>query len=396
MAGMFGLPENVEYCTRCAMSNQKPNSSIEYQNTSANRDTMALDDDGICAACHYADTKGGIDWGVREEKLIALLDQYRRSDGRYDVVVPVSGGKDSIYAAHLLKYRYGMNPLTVTWAPHIYRDEGWRNLHKMIDAGFDNILYTPNGKVHRQLTKLAFVNLLHPFQPFVFGQKNVGPRISIQYDIPLVMYGESNVEYGDPVASDDDLMTEEYFSLEPELDDIYLGGVSARDLINDHGLSLNDLKPYFPIHPQELRKEETKVHYLGYYMNWDPQECYYYSVEHCGFETSEERNEGTFSKYSELDDKLIPLSFYCMHVKFGIGRAMYDAVQEVRNNKITREESVALINKFDGEYPARWLNELLEYMDITKTEFDTVVDRFRPPHLWEQVDGAWKLKQPPV
>lgn len=394
MSEMCSLPEKVVYCRRCVMSNQKPNTSIEYRNASAERSTIGFGEDGICAACRYANIKEKIDWKAREDKLLTLLDKYRRNDGRYDVVVPASGGKDSFYAAHLLKFRYGMHPLTVTWAPHIYREEGWRNLHRMIDAGMDNILFTPNGKVHRLLTRLAFINQLHPFQPFVFGQKNIGPRISIQYDIPLVMYGESNVEYGDPDDSDDEVMSEDRFVLPLNLEEIYLGGVSARRLISEHGLTQSDLSPYLPIQSHEMLKVGAAVRYLGHYVKWDPQECYYYAVEHCGFEAAEERNEGTYGKYTELDDKLVPLNFYCMHVKFGIGRAMYDAAQEIRNGKITREEGVALIRKFDGEYPARWLDEVLEYMSLSKREFEQIVDRFRPLHLWEKKGGEWIFRQP--
>ena len=63
-----------------------------------------------------------------------------------------------------------MNPLTVTWAPHIYTDIGKKNHASWLD-NVDNILITPSIETHRKLTNLAFKNLLHPFQPFVFGQR---------------------------------------------------------------------------------------------------------------------------------------------------------------------------------------------------------------------------------
>ncbi len=391
----YGLPGEVKYCKKCVMSNQKPNTSIEYKNTGSKRDFISFDDEGVCAACRYNVVKDRIDWGKREEQLEALLARYRKKDGSYDVIVPASGGKDSIYAAHVLKYKYKMNPLTVTWAPHLYRKEGWDNLQAMIHiGGFDNILFTPNGKVHRLLTRMAFKHLLHPFQPFVFGQKNIGPRFSTLYKVPLVMYGESNVEYGDPDATDEDVMSTKFFSLEKQLDETYLGGVSAKDLIKEYGLTLKDLEPYMPIDPRELKEAGTEVRYLGYYLKWDPQECYYYAVEHAGFKPSQERSEGTYSKYTEVDDKLVPLHFYTMHVKFGIGRAMYDAAQEIRNNKITREEGVALVKKFDGEYPSRWLKEILEYLDMSREEFDSIIDSFRSPHLWKKENNTWTLLHP--
>ena len=75
--------------------------------------------------------------------LLKLLEKYRRNDGSYDVVVPGSGGKDSSFTAHLLKYKYGMNPLTVTWAPHLYTEIGWKNFTNWMHVGgLDNLLYT--------------------------------------------------------------------------------------------------------------------------------------------------------------------------------------------------------------------------------------------------------------
>ena len=108
--------------------------------------------------------------------MTTLCDRYRRNDGHYDCLVPGSGGKDSFYAAHKLKYEFGMNPLTVTWAPHIYTDWGWQNFQAWIHAGFDNYLFTPNGRVHRLLTRLAMEKLFHPFQPFIMGQMYFPPR----------------------------------------------------------------------------------------------------------------------------------------------------------------------------------------------------------------------------
>jgi len=391
----YGLPEEVRYCTRCVMSNQKPNTTIEHKMTNSSRSYIEFDDEGVCSACRYEEKKQEIDWSEREKSLLEILNQYRRNDGAYDVIVPASGGKDSIYAAHLLKHKYGMHPLTVTWAPHIYRQVGWDNLQRMIHQGQqDNILYTPNGRVYRYLTRCAFDNLLHPFQPFVFGQKNVGPRISTAFSVPLVMYGESNIEYGDPPDDNDQIMSTDRYSSEVDLDEIYLGGLSIRELLDDHEFELNDIKSLLPVSPEELETVGTRVHYLGHYIKWDPQECYYFAVDKVGFKAADERSEGTYSKYTELDDKLPPLNFYTMHVKFGIGRTTYDASQEIRNGKITREEGVALVNKFDGEYPKLYLQETLEYLDITKELLDETCDTFRSPHIWRKDGEIWVLRNP--
>ena len=139
----YGLPKHVQFCKECVMSNQKPNSCYEFEHTiNSIKKTMVIQEDGVCDACHACHNKanGHIDWALREKELRELCDQYRKNDGSYDCLVPGSGGKDSFYAAHLLKYKYGMHPLTVTWAPHIYTPWGWENMQAWIHAGFDNYL----------------------------------------------------------------------------------------------------------------------------------------------------------------------------------------------------------------------------------------------------------------
>ena len=153
----YSLPQEVAYCTRCVMSNQRPASTPEFKHTTRRKATsLKLWDDGVCDACRYAEHKAEIDWEARERELLEVLDKYRRSDGGYDCLVPGSGGKDSAYAAHLLKYKYGMNPLTVTWPPLMYTDVGLTNFRNWIEVGgFDNITFKPNGRAQKTLTRLA-------------------------------------------------------------------------------------------------------------------------------------------------------------------------------------------------------------------------------------------------
>src|SRR5690606_4985594 len=114
--------------------------------------------------------------------------------------------------------------------------------------------------------------------------------------------------------------------------------------------------------PAEVESCGIEVHYLGYYLKWDPQECYYYAVEHTGFQASPQRTEGTYSRYSSIDDRTDPFHYFTTWIKFGIGRATYDAAQEVRNRKITRDEAVQLVRKFDHELPARYFGDFLDYI----------------------------------
>jgi N-acetyl sugar amidotransferase len=390
----YGLPNEIIFCKKCVMSNQRPNSKVEFRHAPDTKaSTIIFDENGVCDACKYAERKETIDWDEREKELWELCNRFRKDDGSYDCIVPGSGGKDSIMAAYVLKYKFKMNPLTVTWAPHLYTGVGWRNHQNWIEMGFDNILFHPNGKVHRLLTKLAFKNLLHPFQPFILGQKNIGAKFAAMYNVPLVFYGENEAEYGNPLQDNQkSLRTSEYHVTNDD-EDIFLSGVKIKDLIKDHNLTLNDLSSFLPMDKDEFRKKEIQVHYLGYYVKWDPQEAYYLSVEKANFEANSERTEGTYSKYNSIDDKTDPFHYFTTLIKFGIGRTTYDASQEIRNNKITREEGVALVKKFELEFPRKYFNDFLEYINITEEEFWETINKFRSPHLWKQENGEWKLRK---
>ena len=202
-ATLYGLPNTVRYCKKCVISNQRPNSAVEYKHTKdSKKATINFDENGVCDACNFAEKKRKtIDWEDREAQLRELCDRHRKTDGSYDCIVPGSGGKDSFYASHILKTKYGMHPLTVTWAPHIYTEWGWKNFQAWIHAGHDNYLMTPNGRVHRLLTRLSTELLFHPFQPFFLGQKSIAPKLAIQFGIPLVFYGENEAESGNPIGT---------------------------------------------------------------------------------------------------------------------------------------------------------------------------------------------------
>jgi N-acetyl sugar amidotransferase len=286
-----------------------------------------------------------------------------------------------------------MNPLTVTWAPHLYTEIGWKNFTNWMHAGgLDNILYTPNGKLHRLLTRLAFINLLHPFQPFIIGQRIIGPAMAAKFGVELVMYGENQAEYGNNVNDNQRPTMDPAFYSTGQTLDMKFGGVSMGEIIDKYGFSLGDFAPYIPPTLKTLERANIEVHYLGYYLKWDPQECYYYAVENTGFEANPERTEGTYSKYSSIDDRIDPFHYFTTLIKFGLGRASYDAAQEIRNGKITREEGVNLVRKFDQEFPAKYMQDFLEYIGVSEQEFHEIIDRFRSAHLWQKVNGVWKLK----
>lgn len=394
--GRYGLPLEVKYCAKCTMNNQRPSSTVEFKNKPGEKKRpITFDSNGVCDACNYAEKKRSINWIERKEQLSELCSRFRRTDGKYDVVVPGSGGKDSVVAAMVLKYEFNMNPILVTWPPAIYTRVGRRNFDAWLNSGFANYTYHQNRQVHRVLTKYAFKNLCHPFQPFILGQKNLAPKMSVLLDIPLVVFGENEAEYGNAIKDNEKPTRDpKYYSAEQQLDELYLGGVNAKELMDKHKFTAADLEAYLPTNPYALQKVGTEVHYLGYYLKWHPQETYYSSVESTDFLPNDFRTEGSYSKYNSIDDKIDWLHYYTTYIKFGVGRASYDSAQEIRNLDITRDEGISLVKRFDGEFPEIYLNDCCEYMGITRENFLDVIEEFRSEHLFKKNGSNWELKHP--
>ena len=176
------------------------------------------------------------------------------------------------------------------------------------------------------------------------------------------------------------------------LSDTYLSGLPISELVGAYGLDINDLMIYLPPESSELDQGKIEVHYLGYYTKWTPQEAYYYAVENTGFKPRPFRTEGTYSRYNSIDDKLDDLHYYTTYIKFGLGRASYDASQEVRNMHLTREEAVVLVNKYDGEFPTRYFDDVMDYLGLDHDEFSELSEKFRSPHLWKKNINGWQLR----
>ena len=378
------LPKEVAYCKECVMSNQRPR--------------ITFNEVGVCSACTYSKTKhNGVDWELKKKLFQELCDKHRSQDGSYDVIVPCSGGKDSSSIAHRLKYEYGMHPLCVTFSPPIYSDIGFKNLRSFIDKGFDHILLSPNGLINRALTKTGFVHLGDHNEIFDHGVMSVPFKVAIQYDVKLVMYGENGeAEYGGTSRNNDlpgmpwNDFEQIYYST--KLDDLV-------DITNEMGYfpkeyKDKDLDIYRMPKIEDLESLGVEMHWFAFYHKWIPQENFYYAATHTGFEANPEgRTEGTYSKYAQLDDLTDSFLYYMMHIKFGFGRTSSDAAHEVRDNHIDRDEAIALVKRYDGEFPSRSFKQFMEYIDLNASDFTEIVDKFRLPHIWKKVNGEWKLRK---
>jgi N-acetyl sugar amidotransferase len=356
---LYNLPKEVKYCKKCTVSNQRPR--------------ITFDENGVCSACNFAEFKRTkIDWNVREKELVDLCNKHRKTNGEYDVIVPCSGGKDGGFVAHQLKYKYGMNPLTVTWAPLKATEIGRKNLDAFIQSGFDNVLGSPNGKVTRKLTNLAFKFLGDPFQPFIYGQTNYPLHMAVKYNVSLIMYGENGeVEYGGDMKN----------ALRPDRDiqdhdKHYFSGLPP-EFWTEHGVSESDLKPFMAPKYEDIVKNKTEIHFWVIINFGTLKKISIIAKKIQALHPNSERSEGTYSKYASLDDRIDGFHYYLGFIKFGIGRATSDTAHEIRDGKIMREEGFALVKRYDGEFPRKHYEDFLEYCSITDEEFQQVVDSWR-------------------
>ncbi len=385
----------VIFCSKCVESNQRFVSSISHEDSKNRKQaTTNINNENICFACRYYEKKNKINWSERERELAELCNKFRSKDGSYDILIPGSGGKDSVWVSYLMKHKYKMNPLTITWAPHMYTDIGWKNYKNWVDSGFDNYLLTPNPKVHRILTRLAFKNLLHPFQPFAMGQTYLPVQIALEKKIKFIIYGDAQAE-----KCGDDNLWDEGASLNPKifsydkLEDLFFGGVSYNDL-NKYGITKHDIKPYLPIKREEFEKFNIQTAVLPYYLKYNPQDNFYLAKETTNFQTNSQRTDGTYSKYSSIDDKMDDLHHYTWFIKTGRGRCTEDACLEIRNKIITRDEGISLVKKYDGEFPKTYIKDILKYLNLDMKEFENIIDSFRPKHLWKRENNSWLLRKP--
>lgn len=384
------IPNKVLWCKNCTMSNQRPR--------------IIFDDKGICSACKYYEYKKTVDWNKRENELEQLLNKHRSQNNSWDVIVPSSGGKDSAYVAHELKFKYNMNPLLVTWSPLEYTDIGIKNFDALNNSGFTCLKASPNGKFQKKLARLCFEEFGDAFHVFVLGQIYFPIHMAIKFGIELIFYGENGeIEYaGDPASKDrpsTDLIKNEKwlngYLKGTTLEDLISYGVKNKDYLSNEDINLADLKFYKPPSKEEMiNKNISQLHYYNYFKNWNPQENFYYASENTGFIPNPERTEGTYSKYASIDDKMDGMHYYMRYVKFGLGRCVEDAAHEIREGHISREEGIALIKKYEGEFPEKYFHEFLNFIEINQEHFWEIVDSWRPKHLWKKKGNKWELKNP--
>ena len=365
----------ITFCRKCLTPNSRPR--VHF-------------DDGVCNACLNAEAKKSIDWEERESEFLDLIEPYRSSNEKYDCVVPWSGGKDSSAIAHKLKFKYGMNPLLVTFSPLIPNEIGQRNREALIDLGFDHILVRPNQAISRHLTKRFFIERGNPKVHWDAGINAIPMQVALEKNIHLVFYAEhGESEYGGRVLTEESKKIRDITEvIEHQIGDDPLNWI-------DDQVSEKDLNPYRYPEPSKLEALGVKALYFAYFHKWSMYENYEYIKSKIEFALAAEgRTNGTFTNFDSLDDKVDDIYYYLQFIKFGFGRAVRDASRMIQNDHLTREDGLKHALEFDGEFPNDHLPAFLEYLGLSRDEFTHIVDMHRNSEVWSNDDNSWKLTHP--
>jgi len=349
------------------------------------RPRIKFDERGRCNACQWYEQKQTLDWDGRQEELRQLLDKHRRIDGRFDCVVPLSGGKDGSYVIYNLKHKYGMNPLAVTVTPALSLPLGEQNLEAFVSSGYNHISINPNPQAMRSLNRTGFIEMGFPYYGWLIAIQAAVLRMAVNFGVGLIFYGEDGeVEYGGSSQTDNNPMYDVAY-----MKRVYLEG-GYEKVLRESGVPANDLSFFRFPSDAELSGSGVEITHWSYFENWDPYRNYLVAKEHCGLKEAEGANAGTFTNFSQNDQAGYALHTYLMYLKFGFGRANQDASIEVRRGAMDRQQAVNLVRLYDGQYPQEYMELYLEYYQLTQEEFDAVLDRWVNRALFTKSDGLWK------
>ena len=362
------MNKNIFWCKNCLNASTRPR--------------ITFDNRGICNACQWSEKKKKINWKKRQ---LFLKNYFKKNKKKkiFDCLIPVSGGKDGSYVTYILKKKFNINPLTVTVRPPLELDLGNSNLRKFVSSGNENLHITPNQNVLKQLDKFGFIHKGFPYYGWLITVETVILNIAERFNINLIFYGEDGeVEYGGSNQTQNNPFFDKKY-----LKKVYLE--SGYDKIIKKVKGSKSEKFFFEF-PSDSALKKIKLTHWSYFENWDPYRNYLIAKKHCGLTERETTNTGTFTNFAQNDQALYSLHTYLMYLKFGFGRATQDAGIEIRRGAMTRSQGINLVKLYDNQYPREFIPQYLEYYEMTKSQFDKVIDKWANKKLFFKKKGYWE------
>lgn len=359
----------MKYCTLCIIPDTRPG--------------IRLGQDGVCNACHDAAKQKKIDWPARADDWRQLVKWAKNQPGRYDCVIPVSGGKDSTWQI-VTCLESGLHPLAVTWKTPARTELGQQNLDNLISLGVDHIDFSVNPEVEKQFMLTTFKKAGSPAIPMHLALFNIPLQIAISLKIPLVVWGENSaVEYG---GNDTKLKGAR---LTPAWLKQYgvSGGTVAADWASKE-LPLEDLTPYHSPSRQALATSNTRAVFLGNYFRWDPQTSLAVAKAH-GFKARAAGPKTGYYNYADIDDDFISIHHWLKWYKFGFTRLFDNLSLEIRRGRLTRAEAINIIRKRGDQAPHQDIIAFCQFVGISEKQFFAICEKFRNKNIWVKQRGKW-------
>ena len=374
----------VEYCTNCV-----------YPSVAAT--PLTFDENGLCSGCRVATQKQAIDWDERFAMLRELVDEYR-TNSNYDIVIPVGGGKDSYFQAHIVTKELGLKPLLVTYHGNNYLPVGEHNLQRMREVfDCDHIIVRPSEDMLIKMNRIGFKLQGDMNWHNHCGIFTVPIQVAVRYGVPLMMWGEHGfMDLGGMYSYNDFIEFTAKFRLEHaqrgydwyDFTDEGLEQLGRPEL--KEGLTAKDL--LWAQYPSDEAIDSVGVRglYLSNFLNWEANRQVKLMMELYDWKPSDEPFERTYRRFSNLDDMHENgIHDYLKFIKVGYGRATDHSCKDIRAGLMTREQGVEMVRQYDHVKPRKDLDRWLKYVNMTEDEFDSVCDTFRDPRVWRVEDGQW-------
>jgi N-acetyl sugar amidotransferase len=376
----------MDYCKRCVYpANTKPG--------------IVFDEQGICSGCRTFEQKtifqDQIDWDGRRLLLKELLLEHsarqRVKNNPYDCIIPVSGGKDSHYQTWLIRKQFGLNPLLVTYNHTFNTPLGIRNLTNLVEKLDCNLLRfsTAPGSAIR-MAKYMLKRIGDVTWHYHAGIMTFPIRAAVQYDIPLVVWGEEGFSELVGMHNLDDFVE---FTKKKRQEHM-MRGFEPDDLLAepDCPLTRYDLAPFFYPSDEDIERVGVRGIYLSNYVPWNARDHAEFVIRELGFESAQSR-ERTFNIYAKTDDlHANGLHDYLKYLKFGYGRATDDAANEIRHGRMTREQGIEMVMRYDHLRPSD-MDVFLRKSGLSEPQLLEMIEPMRDPSIWEMDPaGKWRIK----
>ncbi len=367
----------MQYCVNCVYPANHPLG-------------ITFNEHGICSGCLVHQEKySAIEWERREVNLTSLLQHYSgKGNGYYDCVIPVTGSGDDFFVVNQIKHRYGLNPLLVTYNRHFNTKVGVRNLAKLISStDCDHVHSTVGPDTIKKIVRNTLNLIGDDYWHVMAGSLTFPVQVATKFGIPLIIWGAHG--WSDQVGQYSHFnMVEMTKKVRKEHG---LRMLDAEDLLSKAtDLTEADMIPFIYPSDSQLEKSGVRGVYLDNYFFWDAKKNAEDAIQNFNFETiKQERTYNTYESSHCHNDAGV--HDYLKFIKFGYGKVSDHVSRDIRLNRLSRQNGIALVAKYQNVRPTK-MHTFFDWLEISEEEVIRMVDKFRDPQIWKkQKDGNWLL-----